>query len=443
MKKTFVLDTNVLLIDSRAIYSMDDNTVVILGTVLQELDKFKTAPGELGFHAREAIRELEAIRQQGDLVAGVPSPGGGIIRVEPDGVKSENLPLGYDINMADNRIISACVTMQKCADNQPLILVSDDVSMRINAAACGIEVQAYKNAQSREVKLTEGVRQKRLLPEQIDALYDEGSVPIKGRSLKANDCVNAVSGQQSALTYYRDGALHLITPDMYSPAYGVKPLNAMQKYALWALMAPADEIPLVILVGQAGTAKTFLSLAAGLQQVRSKQYDKVFLSRPSGGAYEKIGFLPGDLQDKLSPLYASFYDNLEALFRTPAKSSNGQQKPKEKIASLIEDGTVEIGSLDFIRGRSLTNTYLICDEAQNATRSLIRDVITRAGQGTKVVLAGDPNQIDVPNLDSRSNGLSYAAEAMHGSNLCAVITFGAAQTVRSALSKEAVQRMQI
>ncbi len=443
MKKTYVLDTNVLLIDSRAIYSMADNTVVILGTVLQELDKLKIAPGETGFHAREAIRELESVRRLGHIVSGIPSSGGGTIKVEPDGVRAENLPLGYDISVPDNRIISACLSLQKQSADQPVILVSDDVSMRINAAACGLEVQAYKNAQSREVKLTEGIRQKKLTADQIDELYRDGTSALRSRTLKANDLVTAVNGQQSALTYYRNGALHLITPDMYGPAYGLKPLNAMQKYALWALMAPANEIPLVVMIGPAGTAKTILSLAAGLQQVRSKQYDKVFLSRPSGGSYEKIGFLPGDLQEKLSPLYASFYDNLEALLRTPAKSSNGQQKPKEKIASLIDDGTIEIGSLDFIRGRSLTNTYLICDEAQNATRSLIRDVITRAGQGTKVVLAGDPNQIDVPNLDSRSNGLSYAAEAMHGSDLCAVITFGAGQTVRSALSKEAVQRLKI
>ena len=443
MKKTYVLDTNVLLIDSHAMYGMADNTVVVLGTVLQELDKLKTVPGETGFHAREAIRELENIRSLGDIVTGVPTPDGGIFKVEPDGIDFANLPIGYDINMPDNRIISACLTLKAADKNESVILISEDVSMRINATACGLEVQGYKNVQSREVVLTTGVRQKKLSAERIDELYRDGSVPLRSSVLKANDPVTAVCDQQSALSFYRGGKLHLISQDMYSTAYGIKPLNAMQKYALWALMAPADEIPLVIMIGPAGTAKTFLSLAAGLQQVRSKMYDKVFLSRPSGGSYEKVGFLPGDLQDKLSPLYASFYDNLEALLRTPAKSSNGQPKPKERIDGMIADGTIEIGSLDFIRGRSLSNTYLICDEAQNATRSLVRDVITRAGQGTKVVLAGDPNQIDVPNLDSRSNGLSYAAEAMHGSDLCAVITFGGAQTVRSALSKEAVSRMKI
>ena len=156
----------------------------------------------------------------------------------------------------------------------------------------------------------------------------------------------------------------------------------------------------------------------------------------------QVGFLPGDLEEKLSPLYASFYDNLEALLRTPANSNRSTQ-PKELINQLIQSGTIEIGSLDFIRGRSLSDTYLICDEAQNASRSLIRDVVTRAGQGTKVVLAGDPNQIDVPNLDALNNGLSYAAQVMRASPLCAVITFGTAQTVRSALSMEAVRRMHL
>lgn len=442
MKKTYVLDTNVLLLDCRAIYSMEDNDVIILGTVLQELDKLKTVPGETGFHAREAIRELEYLRNTGDIVTGIQTPGGGLVRAEPDGVNAGNLPFGFDMSRADNRIISACLSLARDPE-RPVILVSDDVSMRINAATCGLEVEAYKNAQSREIEIAEGVKTRRLSSEKIDALYRSGEIPARVTSAKANDPITVTCDKQSALTFYRDGVLHLITQDMYSPAYGLKPLNAMQKYALWALMAPAEEIPLVVLIGPAGTAKTILSLAAGLQQVRSKAYSKVFLTRPSAGSYEKVGFLPGDLQDKLSPLYASFYDNLEALLRTPAKSSNGQPKPKERIDGMIADGTIEIGSLDFIRGRSLSDTYLICDEAQNASRSLIRDVITRAGRGTKVVLAGDPAQIDVPNLDSRNNGLSYAAEAMHGSALCCVITFGAAQTVRSALSMEAVQRMRL
>ena len=148
--KQFVLDTNVLLIDSRAMYGMQDNTVIILGTVLQELDKLKTAPGETGFHAREAIRELENLRCTGDIVTGIHTPNDGIVRVEPDGVKAENLPFGFDISVPDNRIISACLTLAHSSE-QPTILVSDDVSMRINAAACGLEVQAYKNAQSNAV----------------------------------------------------------------------------------------------------------------------------------------------------------------------------------------------------------------------------------------------------------------------------------------------------
>lgn len=439
MQKTFVLDTNVLLSDARSMYSFQDNTVIILGTILQELDKLKTVPAETGFKAREAIRELEELRKKGNLVAGIPTEEGGLIRVEPDCIRPDNLPIGFDISSADNRIISACITL-KCATGN-LILVSEDVAMRVNASACGVTVQPYRNGQSQEVKLVEGIHKKEAESSDIDLLYSVGSIPCIGSGLQANDLVTVSCGTQSALTYFRENVLHLISEKDYSPAYGVKPLNAMQKYALWALLAPPQEIPLVILVGQAGTAKTFLSLAAGLQQVRTKMYSKVFLSRPSGGSYEKIGFLPGDLQEKLSPLYAAFYDNLESLLRTPAKSSNGQQKPREKIEQMINDGTIEIGSLDFIRGRSLTDTYLVCDEAQNASRSLIRDVITRAGQGTKVVLAGDPNQIDAPNLDTRSNGLSYAAEVMYGSPLCCVITFGASQTVRSALSKEAVERM--
>lgn len=332
MQKIFVLDTNVLLSDASAMYSFQDNTVIILGTILQELDKLKTAPAETGFKAREAIRELEELRKKGNLVAGISTEEGGLIRVEPDCIRPDNLPIGFDISSADNRIISACITMRSIAETEDkdLILVSEDVAMRVNASACGVMVQPYRNGQSQEVKLVAGIHEKEAESADIDLLYSLGSIPFIDSGLQANDLVTVSCGTQSALTYFRDNALNLISEGDYSPAYGVKPLNAMQKYALWALLAPPQEIPLVILVGQAGTAKTFLSLAAGLQQVRSKMYSKVFLSRPSGGSYEKIGFLPGDLQEKFSPLYAAFYDNLESLLRTPAKSSNGQQKPREK-----------------------------------------------------------------------------------------------------------------
>jgi PhoH-like ATPase len=216
---------------------------------------------------------------------------------------------------------------------------------------------------------------------------------------------------------------------------------------MWALTAPAEEIPLVILLGPAGCAKTFLSLAAGLdgtyqtQRRSDSEYIKLLISRPTAQSFEDIGYLPGDLNDKLFNLYQSFYDNIEVLLSGNSRDMEDHQQVQTQMQDMFDDGVIEVCGLNFIRGRSLMNTYMICDEAQNASRTMIRDVITRAGIGTKLVIAGDPSQIDVPTLDKRNNGLVYAAEHMKGSPLCAIIQFDSGSSVRSPLAKEAIQCM--
>ena len=436
MRKRFVLDTNILLHFPNAINGFEKNDVYLLGTTLEELDAKKTEFGEVGYHARETIRILEELRMKGDLIKGVKLTNGGRLIIEPDGVNPDNLPAGYSIAKPDNRIISACLTLNQSKRKSPVILVTEDVSMRINASVCGVQTESYHNTQ---IESSGYIGSETVMTDAsvIAEIYDKHTIAPKGNYIE-NEFITLKDQESasSALTVYRGGNLNLI-PDQSIGS--VKPLNEMQQYTMWALMQPADKIPLVILIGAAGTAKTFLSLAAGLEGERRGLYSRMLISRPNAESYRNIGFLPGDLQEKLAPLYASYYDNLEMLLKGSKKTDPSEIRTK--METMMEDGTIEVCALDFIRGRSLADTYLICNEAQNASQSLIRDVITRAGRGTKIILAGDPDQIDAPTLDAHNNGLVFAAERMKGSPMAAVITFQPKHTVRSALSREASVRL--
>ena len=451
MTKRFVLDTNILLGDPKAMTcGFADNIVIITGTTLQELDKKKAVPGEIGYKARECCRILDDLRMQGNILAGITLPNKGTILIEPDGVKQEYLPEGFSIQVPDNRIISTCIHLTSKDSKHPVILVTNDISMRINATACGVLVEGYRNDQIEESGYT-GHRTMLVMASDIDQIYEKKTLAVMPDiPLNENEFVtlkdnSIMPGGKSALTVYRNGLLRLIEKKIYYN--GVRPKNAMQSYALWALSAPAEEIPLVIMSGPAGCAKTFLSLVAGLDQTYTSQrrnenpYDRIIISRPSANGFSEMGFLPGDMKHKLDPLLAPYYDNLKILLGGFDREKETPEQIKMQMDDLFEDEVIEILALSFIRGRSLMNTYLICDEAQNSSKSMIRDVITRAGQGTKIVICGDPNQIDQPTLDRRNNGLIYAMETMKGSPLAAIIQFDAENSVRSPLAKDAVQRM--
>ena len=441
MIKRFVVDTNILLHSPTAIVDgFDDNTIIITGTTLQELDKKKEQAGEVGYNARESIRILDGLRQQGSLTEGVKLNNGGTLIVEPDGVDQSLLPNGYSISVPDNRILSTCVYLNKNSKPE-IILITNDISMRVNASSIGLKVEEYKNDQITKTEYT-GHEEVNVTHDFIDELYKKKEIKPDNKYIE-NEFITLLSDNQSALSVYRNGMLHLIPPQK---TFGnTKPLNRMQSYAMWALRAPADEIPLVILQGPAGTAKTFLSLACGLEYTYTSQgtdgerYHKVLLSRPNGIGFSNIGFLPGDLEQKLSPLMASYYDNMEILLSDNGKESRDQIHMQ--MDDMLETGVVELCSLDFIRGRSLQDTYIICDEAQNASKGLIRDIITRVGRGSKCVVEGDINQIDVPSLDERNNGLVFAYDRMYGSKYCAVCSFEGSQSVRHPLVREAIERM--
>ena len=437
MIKNFVVDTNILLHSPNAITNgFADNNVIITGTTLQELDKKKTFSGEIGYNARRSIRILDELRKTGDLTKGVPINNGGHLFVETKVIGKAFLPEGYDFSVPDNRILSTCLYLNTC--NKNVILVTNDISMRVNASILGIAVEEYKNDQIEPVylNLSDCVHSS-----MIDEIYEKGFIECH-EDFFANQFVMLVNdneyNKKSALTVYQDGFFKLI--DKQKTFGHIKPLNAMQTYAIWALRQPAEEIPLVILLGPAGTAKTLLSLAVGMEftYTDDARYNKILLSRPNGIGFSNIGFLPGDLEQKLSPLMASFYDNMEVIL---GFEDEEREQIRIQMEDILETGIVELCSLDFIRGRSLQNTYIICDEAQNASKGLIRDVVTRAGRGSKVVLAGDPEQIDVSSLDKYNNGLVFAASTMADSPYSAIVTFDQSQSVRSDLAKEAIRRM--
>lgn len=456
MVKNFLLDTNILLSSPEAVYGFDDNNVYVTGTVLQELDSKKTAVGELGFKARQAIKILEELMEKGNLVEGVSlGEGKGFFYVEPDGVSQDNLPNAFNIASPDNKIISSCVHLTK--QDTPVILVTNDISMKVAASVVlgSDKVQSYRNVMVEEDGYT-GHRDVEVEYDIINELYTNKKIDVTEDLLGIIPCENEFitlhSGTQSALSVFRRGRLENISKVRLFG--GVEPMNKMQTYAAWALTQPADELPLVLLSGPAGTAKTYLSVSAGLsatytsQRYDDRDYYKMLISRPNSEAGDNgFGFLPGDLEAKMGPLLAPYMDNLEALFSADCKDSRGgkikedMSNVKMQIDDLFAAGVIEVCALSYIRGRSLRNSYIICDEAQNATRALLKDVISRCGIGSKVVVAGDPNQCDNPKLGPNTNGLVYAIDKWKNSSLAATITFDAKNSVRSPLAKEAIERM--
>ena len=479
MVKNYVLDTNICLSDAQNLLRFSDNNVILTGVTLEEIDLKKNFAGEIGYQARECARILDDLRSHGDLRRGVRvNDSGGMLFVYymSSSQARQWLPAGFDASKNDNRIIAACRKLNhEMAQNNSFlmtdaayredtdtagvmegafpertVLVTADRMMRVNAELAGVEVQSYKNEQVETTGYT-GHIEASVESDILTEFYHDKSISASvlgdtSSDLLENEFVTLRNGSLRALSVHRNGLLYRVADqNMYN---GFTPLNKMQTYALWALKQ--EDIPLVILLGPAGSAKTFLALAAGLDQVYEGQdrgdgrYGRILISRPNAQANDPgFGFLPGTLEEKMEPLLLPYMDNLEILLSGPGKTKESREQIQIQIDDLLSVGILEVCALSYIRGRSLTNTYLIMDEAQNATRSLIRDVITRAGNGAKIILAGDPEQCDNPQLDSRNNGLIFAKEAMKGSSLCAVVQFDSTNSVRSKLSREAVSRMKL
>ena len=433
-RKTYVLDTNLLLQSPDCIFGFDDNEVVVTGTTLQELDVKKNAPGELGYNARCAIKNIYSIiKPVDDPAKDIKMDNGGLFRIETDKV-TDNLPKGYSLAVPDNRIVSASIELGKLHANT--FLVTNDISMRITAKTCKVKEQEYRNDHIDVDKIYTGRRI-------IESEYTQNmDVP---EDMELNEFALMKSGNKSALCMNNGGVMDLIK-DADVETSLCKPRNSAQRFAMRALLAPADEISLVILKGPAGSAKTYLSLAAGLNDTYCMQtkkgykgkYDKIVITRTNSISDADIGFLPGSLEDKMSPLIAPFTDNLATLLNT---KEDDMEQVNMQIQDMFDAGIIEIVSMAYMRGRSLNNAFVIIDEAQNATRSQITTIATRMGLGSKLVVLGDPDQVDNPKLDRRNNGLAYISDKMKGYAGCAQLTFTDEEIVRSDLAMEAARRL--
>lgn len=453
MKKTYVLDTNILMTSPNALFGFADNDVVITGTTLQELDAHKGDSGERGYNVRETVRLLESLRKRGSLIEGVSTWDGGRILLEPDMVDESVLPFGYSITVPDNRIIATVLKMGKSNKYQmPVILVTNDLSMKINASACGALVEGYRN-ESIESETNASYTGKRFIDaitdNDINNLYAAGlngvDVSFTGMDdFVENEYLIMKNSGNSAVGIYRNGRIYSVDAKRVPTYLDIKPRNASQRMLMHALSAPVNQIPLVIAKGPAGTGKTMLSIACGLAQTYSKHfdtdYDQILITRSNTISDNDLGFLPGDLEEKMSPLVAPFMDNMQTIF---AGKEHDLSLAKQQIDYVMDKGIVRIEAVGYLRGRSLSRSYLIVDEAQNLTVNQALEIVTRAGEGTKVVLLGDPNQIDARYLDKRNNGLVFTAEKMKGSPLCAQITFEEDEAQRSALCIEAAKRLTI
>lgn len=405
MKKIYVLDTNVLLSDPNAMYTFEENDIIIPSVVLQELDSKKKLMDELGRNARYVSRQLDKLRENGKLHEGVKIPNGGTLKVVAPPDKSKVYDSFID-DSVDTAIVAIANEIKKSNKDVPVIVVSRDVLVRVKADASGVYAEDYLNDKvisAKDDKYT-GFTEIDVDSEDIDLFYKQKKL-ILHKEFPENHFIVLKCGKQSALTRYSKGFVYpLYKYDEEKAVYGLFAKNFEQRLALDLLLD--ENIPLVTLSGKAGTGKTLLALAAALNQSQDMdRYNKVIVARPIVAMGKDLGYLPGELNEKLAPWMQPIYDNLEFLFNC---------KTKEELTKMLAgyEDMIQIEALTYIRGRSIPKQFMIIDEAQNLTKHEVKTILTRVGEGTKIVLVGDPDQIDNPYLDAYSNGLTYVIEKM-------------------------------
>ena len=417
-KKIFVLDTSVLLHDHSAIMNFEHHDVSIPITVLEELDKFKVGNDTKNFSAREVIRFIDKISGISSLQEWIPlGKGKGRFHVALNKSTGEyNAEKVYAEGKNDHKIINAALYLQENNADIQVILVTKDINLRIKAKALGLAAEDYETGKVDNQTLNKNslISVDNIDSEVIRDIFNKGRVDengVLGTHKIANGYYILKNGKSSSLAYYNP-FLDIIERVEKNYTYGIKPKNAEQAFAINALMNP--EIKLVVLQGVAGTGKTLLALASALEQHTS--FQQIILARPIIPLSNRdIGFLPGDANDKISPYMEPLWDNLKYIL-----NQFGENEKKHKtILEMQEQGKIMITPLAFIRGRSLSNIIFIVDEAQNLTPHEVKTIITRAGEGTKIIFTGDVHQIDTPYLDENSNGLAYLIDRVKGQKLFA------------------------
>jgi PhoH-like ATPase len=426
--RTYVLDTNVLIADPDAPGRFEEHDVVVPLTVVEELDKLKTRPDETGASARRAIRGLEALRERGNLSEGVTLAGGGRIWVEVNHTGRLSLPEGLAHDSDDNRILATTANLAKeLGDERAVVLVSKDASLRIKAEALKLAAEEYRHERVAIEEGYLGVTTLEVPGEVVDTLYGErGGQVTPEQALWANQFVVLRSGSQSALGQVRasvaagEPAEVALVHDARE-TFGVRGRSKEQHFALHLLRDPG--IPLVSLGGNAGTGKTYLSMAAGLDAtMERREYDRVLVFRPVVPVgRQDLGFLPGDVDEKISPWMKAIHDTMAQLFRGSHDADRRESYTQDLVQGLLDDGTVQLEPLTFIRGRTFVRTFAILDEAQNVEYGVLRSLASRLGEGSKLVMCHDTTQVDHPYVDPES-GVAAMIERLKGEPLFGHVT---------------------
>ncbi|PVX52420.1 PhoH-like ATPase [Balneicella halophila] len=417
MKKLFVLDTNVILHDSGAIHNFQEHDIVIPITVLEELDKFKKGTEEINYNARTFVRELDKLAGQGLFDNGVSlGKKKGKLYIEPGKPFSDAMNMSFPENIPDHRILAVAEFFVHKYPKRKVALVTKDINLRMKAKSIGIPAEDYETdkVQDMDYVAKEGATEFLDIDTSIiQRFYDESEISADEVKLptqpEGHEYYLLKNGSMGVLVHYNP-ILKLFERIEKEEVYGITPRNTEQTFAMHALLN--TDVNLVTVTGKAGTGKTLLALAAALEQ--ADKYDYIYLARPIVALSSKdLGYLPGTANEKIGPYMLPLFDNLAVIKNQFALHS----KEVQKIEQMLDEEKLVITPLAYIRGRSLSNAYFIVDEAQNLTPHEVKTIVTRAGEGTKMVFTGDIDQIDSPFLDKRSNGLSYTADRMRGQEI--------------------------
>ncbi|MDB5297670.1 MAG: PhoH-like protein [Phycisphaerales bacterium] len=451
-QKTFVVDTNVLLHNPDSIFLFTDNEVVIPFDVIEELDKFKTGQDDLGRNARGVIRHLDRLRETGNLSEGVQHPYDPKGRIRVILEEAQQLFPGLTTNSPDNRIISCALDLRR--QGKRVVFITKDMNARIKGDALGLAAEDFENQKVDFDRLYTGYRELEVSSRVIDRLFADKQARVDAPDLRANEFVllkDAEDHAHTALARYRADVGALVpVRQRRSPVFGIVARNLQQTMALDLLLD--DSVKLVSLIGSAGTGKTLLAIAAGMTKVLNEgTYTKLLCARPIMPLGRDIGYLPGDKDEKLSAWMQPIFDNMGYLLSNrlgghgdehggkeprghdakehgngkahdPKSHATAQHSAEQRIKQLMESGQVVLEPLTYIRGRSIPHQFMIVDESQNLTPHEVKTIASRVGEGTKLILTGDPTQIDNPYLDASSNGLSYLVERLKGKGLVGHVT---------------------
>jgi PhoH-like ATPase len=417
--KNYIIDTNVLLHDPNSLLSFEENAVLIPIEVIEEIDRFKRESSELGQNARMVSRMLDGFRGEGRLSEGIKLPNGGKLKIVFQKNGHVNGDAHFNGNSVDNRILSFAASIQKAQPKNATILVSKDINLRIKADALGLQAEDYETDRVFITDLYTGMMEMAVSTDKMAAFRAKGELELpSGKTYFPNEfctLTDETNPKRTLLTKVDPTGRKLVSIiDAREGVWGIKPRNREQHYAFDALLD--DRVKLVTLMGKAGTGKTLLAMAAGLKRtVNDREFRRLVVARPTISMGKELGFLPGSLEEKLAPWMQPIHDALELL------SDLNMGHDHRRSADLMRSGNIVVEALSYIRGRSIANQFMIIDEAQNLTPLEAKTIITRVGNGTKIVFTGDPYQIDNPYVDSSSNGFNYVVSRFRAEAIAAHI----------------------